>query len=133
MEEQDSRIYAHRGASVECPENTIPAFQRALQHGAYGIELGVHLSKDEIPVVIHDATVDRTTTGTGAVSEMTLAELRSLDAGAGSSIPTLAHVLECVASRCYLDIEVKAAAAADAVVREASQRPGLRWAMSCRP
>ena len=105
----------------------------ALQHGVYGIDLDVHWPKDVIPLVIHDATVDRTIAGTGAVSQMTLAELQALDAGTGSSIATLADVLECVASRCYFDIEVKAAAAADAVVREASQRPGLRWAMSCRP
>src|SRR5215210_4254108 len=100
---------AHRGASALAPENTIEAFRLAVETGAGGLELDVHMSRDGHLVVIHDATVDRTTSGTGAVSEMTLDELRRLDAGhnfspAGGStrpyrgrgvrVPTLGEVLE---------------------------------------
>jgi glycerophosphoryl diester phosphodiesterase len=72
---------AHRGASALAPENTIEAFRLAVEAGAGGLELDVHMTRDGHIVVIHDATVDRTTSGTGAVSEMTLDELRRLDAG----------------------------------------------------
>ncbi len=72
---------AHRGASALAPENTIEAFQLAVESGAGGLELDVHMTRDGHIVVIHDATVDRTTNGSGAVSEMTLDELRRLDAG----------------------------------------------------
>src|SRR5215210_2384008 len=72
---------AHRGASSLAPENTIEAFRLALEAGAGGLELDVHMTRDGHIVVIHDATVDRTTSGTGAVSELTIDELRGLDAG----------------------------------------------------
>src|SRR5918998_1749948 len=67
---------AHRGASALAPENTMEAFRLALEAGAGGLELDVHMTRDGHIVVIHDATVDRTTSGTGAVSEMALDELR---------------------------------------------------------
>ncbi len=124
------KVYAHRGASKECAENTVGAFRQALRRGAFGIELDVHLSKDRVPVVIHDPTVERTTNGSGVVAEMTLEELQVLDAGAGARIPTLAEVLDVVASQCHVDIEVKAVAAAETVLREAERRHSLRWAMS---
>lgn len=124
------KIYAHRGASSECPENTLGAFQRALALGTHGIELDVHLSSDGVPVVIHDATVERTTDGKGAVAELTLAELKELDAGQGERIPTLAEVLDLVGSAAHVDIEVKADEAADAAVHEARHRTHLRWAIS---
>src|SRR5918999_1906855 len=66
---------AHRGASSLAPENTIEAFRLAVEAGAGGLELDVHMTSDRQIVVIHDATVDRTTNGSGAVSEMTLHEL----------------------------------------------------------
>ena len=99
---------AHRGASSLAPENTIEAFRLALEAGAGGLELDVHMARDGHIVVIHDATVDRTTSGTGAVSEMTIEELRRSDAGynfspdgaptrpyrgKGSRVPTLEEVL----------------------------------------
>ena len=99
---------AHRGASALAPENTIEAFRLAVEAGAGGLELDVHMTRDGHLVVIHDATVDRTTNGTGAVSEMTLEELRRLDAGhnfspdggptrpyrgRGVRVPTLGEVL----------------------------------------
>lgn len=124
------KIYAHRGASAELPENTIPAFERALQLGVFGIELDVHLSRDGVAVVMHDETLDRTTNGTGAIADLDLAQLKALDAGAGATIPTLAEVLDVVGGELHVDIEVKAAAAADAVIGETSKRPELRFAIS---
>ncbi|MEA3345532.1 MAG: glycerophosphodiester phosphodiesterase [Chloroflexota bacterium] len=92
-------IFAHRGASYRAPENTLSAFRLARDMGADGIELDVQLSRDGVPVVIHDATVDRTTDGSGTVADLTLAELKRLDAGswfssefAGERIPTLNEV-----------------------------------------
>src|SRR5919112_418629 len=99
---------AHRGASSLAPENTIEAFRIALEAGAGGLELDVHMTRDGHIVVIHDATVDRTTSGTGAISEMTIDELRGPDAGynfspdggltrpyrgRGSKVPTFEEVL----------------------------------------
>src|SRR3989442_14069842 len=72
---------AHRGASGYAPENTLAAFKKAVALGATFIETDLHLSRDAHFVAIHDATVNRTTNGQGAVHDMTLAELRRLDAG----------------------------------------------------
>ena len=108
-------IIAHRGFSAAAPENTIPAFLSAIDAGADMIEFDVRLTADNRLVIIHDATLDRTTTGHGAVSHQTLSELRRLDAGAwfgsafaGSVIPTLDDVLELCHGRGVLaNIEVK--------------------------
>lgn len=124
-----TRIHAHRGASAELPENTLSAFARARELGAYGIELDVHLTRDGIPVVIHDETVDRTTDGTGAIVEMDHTDLMRLDAGGGARIPTLDEVLDLAGDAMHVDIEVKAAAA-DAVILAATRRPALRYAVS---
>jgi glycerophosphoryl diester phosphodiesterase len=123
-------VYAHRGASAEFPENTLPAFARAVELAADGIELDVHLSSDGVPVVIHDETVDRTTNGSGAVADLTAAALQALDAGGGAGIPTLAEVLDLVGDSLHVDIEVKAAAAADAILAETGARRDLRFAIS---
>ncbi|MBM3214586.1 glycerophosphodiester phosphodiesterase [Candidatus Poribacteria bacterium] len=98
---------AHRGASAHEPENTLRAFRRALELGADAIELDVHVSKDGELVVIHDAYVDKTTDGTGAVAEMASNELRRLDAGEGEPIPTLAEVIDGFAREAVLCIELK--------------------------
>src|SRR2546427_7517969 len=92
---------AHRGASGYAPENTLAAFRKAVALGATFIETDLQLSRDAHFVAIHDTTVDRTTNGQGAVHDMTLADLRRLDAGswfgsefAGERIPTLEEILE---------------------------------------
>ena len=94
-------VVAHRGASGHAPENTLAAFRRAVELGARFIETDLQLSRDARFVAIHDDTLDRTTTGRGAVKDFTLPELRELDAGswfapkfAGERIPTLKEVLE---------------------------------------
>ena len=75
-----SLVLAHRGASGHAPENTLEAFRLAMEMGADGFELDVHMSLDGELVVIHDESVDRTTDGTGLVRDLTLAQLKELDA-----------------------------------------------------
>jgi len=114
---------AHRGASGEAPENTMLAFELALRQGADGVEFDVHLSSDAVPVVIHDARLERTTSGSGFVSALPVGILKRLDAGswfnrrypararlryAGLRIPTLAEVLAWVRKRnCLAFVEIK--------------------------
>lgn len=120
-------VSGHRGASAELPENTLAAFRRALEQGAEGIELDVALSADGVAVVLHDATVDRTTDGTGDVAALTLQELRVLDAGGGERVPTLDEVLALAAGRAEVNIELKAADAAPAVAACVARHPELAW------
>jgi glycerophosphoryl diester phosphodiesterase len=111
------RNIAHRGASGTFPENTLAAFRAAIEAGAQMCELDVQLTRDRAVVVIHDDTVDRTTDGHGAVADLTLGELKRLDAGArfkdgarrGERVPTLDEVFEAVAGRCALNVELKEA------------------------
>ncbi|MGC9348094.1 MAG: glycerophosphodiester phosphodiesterase [Anaerolineae bacterium] len=114
-------VIAHRGASHLAPENTMVAFAAAVEAGADGIELDVHLSADGVPVVIHNAGVEGTTSGTGQVSNLTLAQLQALDAGAhfspayaGERIPTLEQVfavfgnrLTTAGDRVRINVEIK--------------------------
>lgn len=86
-------VIAHRGASGEYPENTLLAFRRGLEQGADALEFDVRLTADGVPVVIHDATLDRTTSGHGEVATHTLAQLARVDAGCGETVPTVAQVL----------------------------------------
>ena len=74
-------ILGHRGAAGAVPENTLMAFDRGLKDGAHMIECDVHVSRDGVPVVIHDPDLDRTTDGRGAVGAMKFSELQTLDAG----------------------------------------------------
>ena len=106
-------IFAHRGASAHAPENTLAAFELALAQGAEGIELDAKLSADGHVVVIHDATVDRTTDGHGRVKDMSLADLRSLGAGLffaekyrGEKVPTLEEVFEALGKRIFINVEL---------------------------
>lgn len=84
-------IAAHRGDRASAPENTVPAFAAAVVSGSDFLEVDVQLTADGYPVLIHDLTVDRTTTGVGAVADLTLAEIRTLDAGSWFA-PTFAGV-----------------------------------------
>jgi glycerophosphoryl diester phosphodiesterase len=107
-------VIAHRGASVIAPENTFAAFDMALEMGCDHIELDVRLTRDGHVVVGHDATVDRTTDGSGSVDELLLEEIKDLDAGSwkgaqfsGEPMPTLHGVLENYSGRAHLHIELK--------------------------
>jgi glycerophosphoryl diester phosphodiesterase len=107
-------IFGHRGAAASAPENTLAAFRLALEQGADGVELDAMLCADGEVVVIHDDTVDRTTGAQGAVGQMTLAQVKNLDAGsffsptfAREPIPTLDEVFAEIGSRALINVELK--------------------------
>ncbi|MGC3954905.1 MAG: glycerophosphodiester phosphodiesterase family protein [Propionicimonas sp.] len=109
-----TEIWAHRGASGYAPENTMPAFELAVDQGAEGVEFDVQLSRDGAMVIIHDEILGRTADGTGRVADHTLAELQALDACngmveyAGVSIPTLDEVLALLApTGLRINVELK--------------------------
>ncbi len=106
-------IFGHRGACKYAPENTLASFELAVEQGADAIELDAKLSVDKQVVVIHDQTVDRTTDGRGRVNQLTLRQLKELDAGSfynekfrGEKIPTLDEVFECVGKRTFINVEL---------------------------
>ena len=109
-------VIAHRGDSARRPENTLASFASALEVGADFLEFDVQLTRDSQVVVLHDATVDRTTDGAGRVQDLTLVELRRLSAGyparfgdayRGERVPTLAEVLGLIRDRAIGMIEIK--------------------------
>ena len=109
-----TEIFAHRGASGYAPENTLEAFRLAMEQGADGMELDVHLTKDGEVVVIHDETLDRTSNGHGNVRDYTLEELKKfsfhnhMEKYQGVQIPTLKEVLNLVKNSCMkVNIELK--------------------------
>ena len=99
-------IIGHRGAAGLFPENTLAGFARAVDLGVDGVEFDVRMAESEV-VVIHDERVDRTTSGSGTVSELGFAELRRLDAGDGQPIPTLNEALEILPAGVMVNIELK--------------------------
>lgn len=123
-----ARIWGHRGSPRLAPENTLPSFARAARDGAQGIEFDVRCSADGIPVVMHDATVDRTTDGAGPVARLTLAQLRTLRVGAREfpgaravRVPTLDETLGLAAEfglEIVLEIKDGRPGAIDACVAE---------------
>lgn len=123
-------IYAHRGASAAEPENTLAAFRLALELGVDGVELDVWATRDGVPVVLHDRSLERTTNGTGNVDELTLAELRAFDAGGGQPVPTFDEVLALLAGRAQLDVEVKQAGIEREIIAVLDRHPALDWAVS---
>jgi len=109
-----AQCVAHRGDKKSAPENTVPAFVSAAKKGARMIEFDVQLSRDGELVLMHDATVDRTTNGHGKVSDLNFAELRALDAGArfapqfaGTRIPTLREALTAIPRGILLNVHLK--------------------------
>ena len=131
-------IVAHRGAAASAPEITMEAFRLGVEAGADAIELDVHLTADGQLAVIHDETLERTTDRTGRVADLTMDEIREADAGAtfsrpddsgfpfaerGLTVPTLPEVLAWLPDGVGLVIEIKARAAADAVVDAVQAHP----------
>jgi glycerophosphoryl diester phosphodiesterase len=115
-------VIAHRGDSAHRPENTLASFQSAVEVGATLVEFDIQLTRDGHVVVIHDPTVDRTTSGHGSVGEMTLKELRALSAGyparfgsgyAGERIPTFPEALSFLRGRVRVMVEIKADSVTD--------------------
>ncbi len=131
MDEAGITIIGHRGASEVAPENTMAAFNTALELGADGFEFDVQLTSDGHAVVIHDANLDRTTNGSGPVFEASLDEVRSLDAGSwfgpgfgGAQVPLLDEVLALPAAVFELEIKSWGRAVVDAVL-ESVERAGV--------
>lgn len=109
-------IIAHRGANKVAPQNTIPAFEKAIEMGTDGFETDVHLSLDGVPVICHNYTIDETSNGTGEIEKMTLNELKSYDFGSyyseefkGTPLPTLDEFLDLTVGKGLkiLNIELK--------------------------
>ncbi|RJE72932.1 glycerophosphodiester phosphodiesterase family protein [Reichenbachiella sp. MSK19-1] len=118
IKKRNFKIVGHKGASGVAPENTLAAFQKAMDMGADMVEIDVHYTLDGEVVVFHDEDVDRTTNGTGKIHKMTLAEVKQLDAGSwfgdheqykGEKIPTLQETLELIHGKmeCVIDIKSK--------------------------
>lgn len=111
---QRPSVVAHRGLSATAPENTLAAFLSAIDAGVDAIELDVHVTRDDRVVVIHDRTLQRTTTGNGPVRSYTSAEIAAFDAGswfdpqfASERVPHLAEVLALAKGRCWVNVELK--------------------------
>src|SRR5579859_5496729 len=109
-----SLILAHRGASHDAPQNTLAAFALARKMGADGIELDTSLTRDGVPVVIHDLSLHKTTNGTGLVNSLDLKTIKTLDAGshfgtafANERIPTLDEVFETIGPDLVVNVELK--------------------------
>jgi glycerophosphoryl diester phosphodiesterase len=123
LESDRCLVIAHRGASAAAPENTLAAFRLAVDLGADGVELDVRRTMDGQLVVIHDASVERTTDGTGRIAALTLDQMRRFDAGRkfapafrGERIPLLSQVFDALRGRLLVDVEVKAAGVEAAVL-----------------
>ena len=127
---EDTRliVIGHRGAAGHAPENTLRSIEFALKAGVDAVEIDVRLL-DETIIVLHDETVDRTTSGSGHYKSMSLDELRGLDAGGGERIPLLEEVVDLIDGRIDLNVEVKEAGIAaqviDALVEMTSSR--VHW------
>lgn len=100
-------ILAHRGASADAPENTLEAFALAMAQGADGFEFDVQLTADNIPVILHDSLIERTTDGVGDVGSITFEELRQFKTRNGEPVPTLDEVFELLGAKPFYNIELK--------------------------
>jgi glycerophosphoryl diester phosphodiesterase len=130
-------LFGHRGYSALAPENTLAAFQALVDHGIPGAELDVQLSRDGVPVVIHDFSLARTAGLQARVRDTPLAAIRELDAGQwrgqefrGQKVPLLEEVFDAFGGRLYFDVELKLASKAgnglEQKVVEAIRRHGLQ-------
>ncbi|MEJ6401188.1 glycerophosphodiester phosphodiesterase [Nicoliella lavandulae] len=101
-------VFAHRGIPVKEPENSLSGFKYCLEHGAEALEFDVHLTKDSVPVVMHDEKIDRTTNGSGLINSYTYDELKQFQLSNGESIPTLDQFIELVSGKdIWLNLEFK--------------------------
>ena len=123
---------AHRGASGNAPENTLAAFKKALEIGVDAVELDLHGTADGEIVVIHDATLDRTTDLQGHINETPLETIRGADAGewfdtefSGEPVPTLAEALTCIGKETIAVLEIKDPLIAEAVVSKIHETESL--------
>ena len=134
------RILAHRGGGALAPENTVAAIRRGYELGFRAIEIDARLTRDEVPVVIHDRTLERTTDGAGAVADTMAAEVARLDAGGrfdpayrGEAVPTLAEAMAyCRARGIWINLELKRLPGATARIGEVVAREAARLCADVR-
>lgn len=126
-------LCAHRGAMSTHPENTLPALQEAVRLGAQMIEFDIQVTKDGALVLMHDTTVDRTTDGKGKVGDLTLAEIKALDAGAkfdkrftGARIPTFEEALAVFPQNIWLNCHLKGGAALGEAMARVIEKTGRK-------
>lgn len=101
-------IFAHRGLPVKFAENSLEGFRYAAKHGAEGVEFDVHMTKDKVPVVMHDEEIDRTTDGSGYIKDYTLNEIRKFHLKNGEPIPMLRELFEILQDKdLYINLEFK--------------------------
>ena len=126
-------IVGHRGARAVHPENTVTALKEGMKCADF-VEIDIRLTKDGIPVVMHDATLDRTTNGSGPVSGKTLLEIQQLDAGDGHSVPTLQEVCDLCLPSCGIVAEIKESGSEEAVCSILCEYdPHFLWIVSFLP
>ena len=133
------RVIGHRGAAAHAPENTFAAFDHGIEMGCDGVETDLRMTRDGVMVLMHDATVDRTTDGSGAVSELTWAEVRALDAASkfrdGSHafgtqrVPRLDEFLDRYGARTRYRLEIKQRGVEDAALRAVRARSLMPYAV----
>lgn len=103
-----SLIYGHRGIPVKFPENSLAGFAYAVSQHVDGLEFDVHLTRDQVPVIMHDEKIDRTTDGTGAIADYTFKALRQFHLANGEPVPSLAEFLDLVSGeKVHLNLEFK--------------------------
>ena len=117
MDTKNIKIVGHRGAAGYAQENTLLSFQKAIDSGCDKVEMDIRVTRDGHAVVIHDATVNRTTNGRGSVSSKTLEEIKILQCGQGESIPTFRETVDYCKNRISLIIELKEFGASEEVSR----------------
>ena len=128
-------ITSHAACKGHAPENTLAGIRAAIRLGADAIEIDLHCTRDAVPVLIHDETVDRTTDGSGPIAALSLRQARRLDAGDGERIPTLHEVLDEVAGRALMVLEIKAFDIEQQVLAVVRRAKALEWCVvhSFRP
>jgi glycerophosphoryl diester phosphodiesterase len=117
-------IISHAACGGHAPENTLAGIRKAIELGSEAIEIDVQASADGVPVLMHDLTVDRTTTGSGAIAALSLAELRALDVG-GEPVPTLAEVLDLTMGKVLLVMEIKQPGIEEQIARVVHEKQAL--------
>jgi glycerophosphoryl diester phosphodiesterase len=126
-------VIGHKGAAAVAPENTLASFAKALEAGAEGVECDIRATADGVPVIIHDATLDRTTDASGDVASLTLAQVKAADASfgmeafRGERVPTLDELLSLVSGRCLLALEFKSMDAVEPAIPILSRHDAPRW------
>ena len=122
-------VISHAACGGHAPHNTLAGIRKAIDFGSDAIEIDVQVSADGVPVLMHDLTVDRTTNGSGAVKDLTLAQIQALDTG-GEPPPTLEQVLDLTLGRVLLVIEIKALGIGDEIAAVVHKKNALKEVMA---